>query len=203
MSAVAEKMTMFGAIADAETDMRRVKDHAWLLYDHLSNERGIDKQEQISLSWVAADLLQAGEALGKHCDALYAATKSSDASPAVETSPIFDPTRLSVDGLFSLFDALGTVYDLLSGMLSQPRFAKHDDPHSLNDAGDMLESLQDLIAHAKGSLRKEAISRPPTVKTAARLVFFLAEEWVDGSSGPDIALKELTKALAGLGKAVR
>lgn len=112
------------------------------------------------------------------------------------------PGNLSMNGLFDLFDAFGTLHDILNGLLSQPRFTAGD--HTLSPTGEILEDLASIIAKARDAIRDEAVARKETVtdRDAARLVFFLAEEWVDGSCSPALALDGLKKALAGLGKAV-
>jgi hypothetical protein len=194
---------IFTIVFSAESDMRRVYDHALLLHDRLARAESINADDQGALIWPAADLLMVGLNLRKHCDAMYdAATKlRQDSKPApAEAAPIVDPSKLSVDQMFALFDALGTVGEVMDGLLCQPKFQSKTD---LNKAGEMLEQLREVIAEARNSIRTEVASRPPSKDDADRLVFFAAEEWVDGGCEPEAALKGLTTALTDLRKAVQ
>jgi hypothetical protein len=63
---------LFSIVSSAEGDMRRVYDHAYLLYDYLCRREPISEDLKDALSWPASDLLEAGRRLRDHCDALYA-----------------------------------------------------------------------------------------------------------------------------------
>jgi hypothetical protein len=154
--------------------------------------------------WPANDLLKAGEALREHCDAMYEAARllrfADRPSPSASGAPIIDPTKLSVDQMFALFAALGTVGEVMDGLLCQPRFKHEDD---LGEAGKMLDQLRDTVGDAREAIRAEVLTRKAGTKAdLGRMVFFAAEEWVDGSCAPEPALKGLTTALADLGKVV-
>jgi hypothetical protein len=196
----------FALVADAEGDMRRVYDHALLLHSHLSKVDPLTLDEQAALIWPAGDLLKAGRDLREHCDTLYEAAILYNAAarpkPTVDGTPLVDPSKLSIDQMFGLFDALGTINDVTSGLLCQPRF-KHGGFDSVISAGEILDRLQAAIVDARDMIRREVLARKAKNKNdLARQVQFAAEEWVDGSCEPGPALKGLNAALTDLGKAV-
>lgn len=202
MSAVGKLPDFFALVSAAEGDMRKVYDHAFLIHDHLSRAGTLTEDEQGALVWPAGDLLEAGRNLREHCDKLYEAARLlrfADHQTATITEPIVDPTKLSVSGCFALYAALGTVGEVMDGLLCQPRFNKG---HDLNAAGEMLDQLRDAVADAREAIRRDVASRPAGEGDASHRVFFAAEEWVDGSCMPGLALKGLTAVLTDLGKAV-
>ncbi len=203
MSAAAKLPDFFGLVSAAEGDMRRVYDHAFLIYDHLSQARTMTEDEQGALVWPAGDLVKAGRHLREHCDKLYEAARLlrfADRPTGTSAESIVDPTKLSISGCFALYDALGTVGSVMDGLLCQQKFYRK---HDLNTAGEMLDRLRETISDAREAIRLEAISRQPTTRSeAALLVFFVAEEWTDGSREPGLAIEGLTAALGGIGKAV-
>lgn len=205
MAQTAETPDFLELVSNAEGDMRKVYDHAFLLYDHLSNADPLTPDEQAALNWPAGDLLEAGRRLREHADAMYEAAilHRAAARPALATDgePFIDPVALSIYEMFGLFDGLGTIGSILSGLMCQPRFRRGNGV--LNPAGEMLERLQDLVDDMRDAIRLEALARKATSKEdLARQVRFAAEEWVDGACEPGPALKGLTTALTDLGKAV-
>lgn len=202
MNAPTKLPDFFALVGNAEGDMRQVYDHAWLLHDHLTSAKRITEEEQGALTWSSAALVKAGDSLREHCDKLYEAARLlrfADHPAATSAEPIVDPTKLSVDGLLALYDALGTIGAVMDGLLCQPRFKKG---HDLNAAGEMLDRLGEMIADARDAIRQDVAARPTGEGDASHRVFFAAEEWVDGSCKPGPALKGLTTALTDLGKAV-
>lgn len=192
----------FQIISAAEGDMRKVYDHAFLLHDHLSRAGTLTEDEQGALVWPAGDLLKAGDNLRSHCDAMYEAAQQLRAvdRPKLSDEPIVQPDKLSVEAMYSLFDALGTVCSVMDGMLCQPRFTSS---RNLNKAGEMLDRIQEVLHNARDDIRREALSRKGlSDREVNRLVFFATEEWTDGSCAPQPALKGITTALTDLGKAV-
>ena len=109
------------------------------------NEHGryvLDKSEGSRLFFLAGLAFAMSK---KSQDAYYMAWDNAKkviqaASPVKETTtakagPAIEPDRLSMFGLFSLYDALGTIYDVVAGLASQPRFT---DGEKLPLHGDML-----------------------------------------------------------------
>ena len=192
----------FAIVSAAEGDMRKVYDHAFLLHDHLSDARRITNEEQGALVWPASDLLATGEKLRKHCDAMYAAARELVAAdrPKLSDQPIIQPGKLSIEQLFGLFEALGTICEVMDGMLCQPRFSHKA---NLNAAGEMLDRVQEALIDAREDIRQEVRARKEVSKVElSRLVFFAAEEWTDGSCDPEPALKGLKTALTDIKKVV-
>lgn len=102
--------------------------------------------------------------------------------------------------MFGLFNALGTIMDVMSGFLCQPRFQAGN--YKLNSPGDTIEHLQEIVMKDLDAIRAEACTRKTSdTMEQALQVFFVAEEWVDGSSTPKIALEGLKTALVRVGKA--
>lgn len=111
----------------------------------------------------------------------------------MSASSIIDPSKLSIEQMFALRTALGTVFNVMSGLLCQPKFYRQNE---LDEAGEMLDLLQEEVGHAIDALRQEALTRKPvTGGDLRRQVFFAAEDWADGSCEPRAALKGLINAL--------
>lgn len=208
MSTTSELPDFFSLVADAESDMRMVYDHALIVYDYLSSADPLTPDQKSALNWPAGELLDAGRRLREHSDAMYdaailyrgaARSKSAAGEPAAEGNLFVDPSTLTIDEMFGLYTALGTVGAVMDGLLCQPKFRCRQ---SLNAAGEMLDRLRDVVSDAAEAIRQEVASRPTDQGDASRQVFFAAEEWVDGSCQPGPALKGLTTALSDLGKAV-
>ncbi|MCK9553448.1 hypothetical protein [Aquamicrobium sp.] len=122
-------------------------------------------------------------------------------NPHFEGEPIFEPEKLSMEGLFALADALRTVAEVISGLSSQPRFC---DGEQLPPHGDMLQRLCEYINGARSLIHEEALKRPPeTDADRRRKVFFVAEEYADGSCGPLSALCGLSRELGKLAEEAR
>lgn len=116
---------------------------------------------------------------------------------APDAGQIIDPPRLNMEGLFSLHDALTTVFHVLSGLVCQPRFIS--DRHVLSPAGEMLDKLSDFVAGFLEAVHNEACSRPVMDSNEAeRKFFFLANRVVDGLTDPAYAMEELAKNAASL-----
>jgi hypothetical protein len=116
---------------------------------------------------------------------------------APDAGQIIDPSRLSMNGLFNLHDALTTVFHVLSGLVCQPRFIS--DRHVVSPAGEMLDKLSDFVAGALEAVHNEACARPVTDSNEAeRKFFFLANRVVDGLTDPAYAMEELSKSAASL-----
>lgn len=116
---------------------------------------------------------------------------------APDAGLIIDPPSLSMDGLFSLHDALKTVFDVLSGLLSQPRFISTR--YEFSPAGEMLDKFSEFVAGALEDIHNEACSRPVTNSNEAeRKFFFLANRVVDGLTDPVGAMAELAESAASL-----
>jgi len=202
MTGAAKLPDFFGLVSAAEGDMRRVYDHAFLIHDHLSHAGTLTEEEQGALVWPAGDLLKAGWNLREHCDAMYEAARlyrAADRPKPPSVAAAIDPSKLSIEQMFALFNALGTVGDVMDGLLCQPRFKSR---HNLNEAGEMLDQLRDVVSDAREAIRRDVASRPSGEGDASRRVFFAAEEWTDGSCEPGRAIEGLIAALGGMGKAV-
>jgi hypothetical protein len=124
-------------------------------------------------------------------------------APVVDGQPIFEPTKLSMFGLYSLYDALGTVASVISGLACQPRFTESGSAVTLPPAGDMLQTFCEFVGIARDAIYNEAIARTPeTERDQEQKLFFLGNRLLDGSTEPKYAIKELAAQVAKLGKAV-
>lgn len=189
---------LWSAVSAAEGDMACVYDHAVLLNDHLTSGNRIELEIQHALSWVSGDLLKAGDKLRKHSEALYAAAKADREhranAPQIDGGPIFEPAKLSMEGLFSLHDAMKTVFDVLGGLENQPRFVGSRRSPDLPPAGDMLQKFSDYVAEVLSEIHNEACRRTVTNDAdRERKFYFLASRYVDGSTSPEHALAEISK----------
>ncbi|TPM25685.1 hypothetical protein [Mesorhizobium sp. B2-3-4] len=121
-------------------------------------------------------------------------------APANIGEPIFELGKLSLDALFSMHDALGTISDVISAISCQPRFCSE----GLSPAGEMLEKLAEFVEIARGDIHDEGAARPSATERERWLRFyFLANRAVDGSSSPEHSLADVASAAAAVGKAVK
>lgn len=121
------------------------------------------------------------------------------AAPEVDGGAIFEPKKLQLDGLFSLYDALGTIHEVVTALTCQPKFNGQSDSDPLPPAGDMLQKLCEFIAEAQSSVLDEGCRREPANdRERQRKFFFLAGRVVDGRTDPAYAMTELTKSAAAL-----
>lgn len=117
-------------------------------------------------------------------------------NPHFEGEPIFEPEKLSMDGLFALADALRTVADVIAGLSCQPRFSDGD---QLPLHGDMLQRLCEYINGSRSLIHEEALKRDAETDADRRhKVFFVADEYVDGTCSPLSALCGLSRELGKL-----
>jgi hypothetical protein len=124
------------------------------------------------------------------------------ASNQIDNELIFDPRRPSLFGLFSLYDALGTVLDVISGLSCQPRFTSKLGSMELPPAGDQLQKLGDLVMSARDDIYKEALSRPVIDgDDRAIKLFFYSERIIDIHADPEGVVADLQKKLAKIGGA--
>lgn len=113
---------------------------------------------------------------------------------------IFDPTKPSMFGLFSLYDALGTVQDVISGLACQPRFNSKNSVEP--PAGDQLQKLGDLVMAARDDIYNEVLARPATDEDDRAIkLFFYSERIIDIHADPEGAVADLQKKLAKIGGA--
>lgn len=138
-------------------------------------------------------------------DDLDSALDENDAStpvtpmPMIDNTPIFEPAKLSLDGLFSLHEALRTVSEVLSGFGSQPRFTESRSRDLLPE-GDMLQSLEAFIDGVLEDLYEEAITRRPVSKREReRKFYFIADRYVDGLTSPEAAIAAIGEKVSALG----
>ncbi|MEP9370485.1 hypothetical protein [Mesorhizobium sp. KR1-2] len=118
---------------------------------------------------------------------------------APEAGPIFDPSKLNMEGLFDLHDALKTIFEVFTALICQPRFVS--DGNVFSPAGEMLEKLRNSVAGLLEAIDNEASGRPVKAPNdAAQKFFFLANRMVDGLTDPAYAMEELTKSVASLGE---
>jgi len=178
-----------------------------LLYSLIENRFSVGHKDNIVVTrdeasriYFAACLLM--NATSKVREGYYAAwdtcAPSAPKQEAIVGSP-FDPSRLNMGGLFALHDALRTLFDVLSGLLCQPRFLTKG--NVLSPAGEMLDGLGNLIAGALSAIHNEACARPATSPSDAKQkFFFLANRYVNGLTEPAYAMEEITKSVASLGE---
>lgn len=61
-------------VFDAEDDMRKVRDLALIVHDHMTGKQVITAEMQSALSWLTCELVEIGERLHTRFDAIFAAT---------------------------------------------------------------------------------------------------------------------------------
>lgn len=127
--------------------------------------------------------------------------KEIDAAPRVQ-SPVSASTtthamldRMSLEHLHHVYDALGTIFDVASGLMEQPRFAKSDSETLLNDAGGILERT---IYEVAGNMRDQIIriveARPAIERNDRDRKFaLLASQYIDGVSTADACVAAIVK----------
>lgn len=125
------------------------------------------------------------------------ATRANAEAMPFSFVPTIEPDKLSMFGLYSLYDALGTVYQVVAGLASQPRFT---DGETLPLHGDMLQQFQEYVAALQQSIRDEASNRDHLDDRENRLkLFFLTCDCADGFNNPERALKDFKAAVAKIG----
>lgn len=124
------------------------------------------------------------------------------AATQIDGAPIFDTTKPSMFGLFSLYDALGTVADVISGLACQPRFNRDKPSIELPPAGDQLQRLGDFVLESRDAIYNEVASRVPNdQKDRAIKLFFLSDRTIDIHSNPESMVANLQKGVAKIGGA--
>jgi hypothetical protein len=112
--------------------------------------------------------------------------------------PNFEPSKLSLPALYSLYDALGTIHEVVNALASQPRFS---DGKGFTPAGEMLDNLSDFFGEARSDIHDEARAREAVSEVdKQRKVYFLVDHLFDGFTSPDRALGGLPELKKELGK---
>lgn len=120
-------------------------------------------------------------------------------TPTVDDEPIFEIDKLSMEGLFSLYDALRVVNGVISGLACQPRFTSANNSNHLPPHGDMLQKLGDYVSGVLDDIHNAAVGRKAVSEVEKeRKAFFLVDRYVDGLTDPAHALDGIKKELGKL-----
>ncbi|KQZ31608.1 hypothetical protein ASD50_15195 [Mesorhizobium sp. Root552] len=139
-------------------------------------------------------------AIGECIDNENAKARANRAKIAPADAPAFDVRHLTMDGLYSVYDAITTVHEVVNAMCCQPRF--NTDKDNAPAHGTLMGELADFFSDIMERVRREATTRIPTSDNdRQRKFFFVAEQYTDGLCDPEYAVTGLKKELAKIGGA--